>query len=47
VPVVQPGAAYSVLIDAKAQLSNQVQRAQGGRAQPRDIACIRRDFGFN
>ena len=44
VPIVETGAPHRVLVDPEAELADQVQRAQGGRAKPRDIAGIRRNF---
>src|SRR5690606_31665957 len=45
-PVVEAGPAHRVLVDGEAELADQVERATGRRAQPRDIAGIGRDLGL-
>jgi len=43
-PVVEPSTPHGVIVNAKAQGFNQMERATGRNAQPGDIACIRWNF---
>ena len=47
VPVVETGAAYGVLVDAKTEASDQVKRRAGRGAEARDVAGVRGDFRFD
>ena len=47
VPIVEAGAADSVLINAEAEAADQVERAQGRRAEACDIARVRGNFRFD
>ena len=46
VPVIETGAAQRALVEAKAELADEVQRTSGGGAEPGDVAGVGRDFGF-
>lgn len=46
VPVVQAGAAQGALVQAKTKATDEMQCRPRGRAQPGDVARVRRDFRF-
>jgi len=45
VPVVEAGAANRVLVDAKAEVADQVERARRRRGEATDVAGVLRDPG--
>ena len=47
VPVVEPGALEGAVVDAEAQRLDQMQRAAGRGAQPRDVAGVGRNLRFD
>ncbi len=47
VPVVEPRPPYAVLVDAKTELSDEVQHRPRRRCEARDVSRVGRDLGLH
>ena len=46
-PIIEAGAAHGVLVDAKSEPSDEVERRAGCSAKSSDVAGVRRDLGLH
>jgi hypothetical protein len=46
-PIVEPRAAHRLVVDAKAELTHQVQHRTGGSTETRDISGVGGDLGLD